>query len=174
MLKGFKILGGSQSNFGRLQNFWGGSQFFLLQFFPSDLYHLLISPTNHKIAYDFLNAFVETRNLRYCEVKSEHQTRLDKNHSQIPVPQSHILTLLHVWHKMVYGFLNAFSKTRNFRYWEAKLEHQARLDKNHFQTPVTQSHILTLSHVWHKMAYDFLNAFIETRNLRYWEAKSEH
>ena len=34
--------------------------------------------------------------------------------------------------------------------------------------------ILTLSHVWHKMAYDFLNAFVETRNLRYWETKSAH
>ena len=67
MLKGFEILGGSQSNFGWLQNFWEAPNFF-----PSDLYHLLISPTNHKIAYDFLNAFVETRNLRYCEVKSEH------------------------------------------------------------------------------------------------------
>ena len=32
----------------------------------------------------------------------------------------------------------------------------------------------TLSHVCHKIAYDFLNALVETWNLRYWEEKSEH
>ena len=35
MLKGFKILGGSQSNFGRLWNFWEAPNFFLLKFFFS-------------------------------------------------------------------------------------------------------------------------------------------
>jgi len=45
------------------------------------------------MAYDFLKAFVETRNLRYWVAKSEHWTRSEKNHSQIPVAQSHILTL---------------------------------------------------------------------------------
>ena len=48
-----------------------------------------------------------------------------------------------------------------------------RSDKNHSQTQVTQSHFLTLSDVWHKMAYDFLKAFVKTRNLRCWKAKSE-
>ena len=107
------------------------------------------------------------------KAKSEQLTSSDNNHSQIQVTQSHFLTLSDVWHKIAYDFLTAFAETRNLRYWEAKSEHKTMPDKNHSQIPVAQSHILTLSHVWHTMAYDFLKAFVEMRNLRYWEAKSE-
>ena len=74
---------------------------------------------------------------------------------------------------MAYVFLKAFAETRNLRHWEAKSDQLTRSDKNHSQTQVTQSHFLTLSDVWHKMAYDFLKAFVKTRNLRRWKAKSE-
>ena len=70
-------------------------------------------------------------------------------------------------------FLKAFVETRNLRCWKAKSEQFTSSDKNHSQFQVTQSHFLTLSDVWHTMAYVFLNAFAETRNLRCWEAKSE-
>ena len=98
---------------------------------------------------------------------------IDKNHSQIKVTQSHFVTLSYDWNKMAYVFLKAFVKMRNLRHWKEKLEQFTSSVKNHSQIQFTQSHFLTLSDVWHTMAYVFLKAFVKTRNLRRWKTKLE-
>ena len=63
---------------------------------------------------------------------------------------------------------------RALRYWEEN----SLFDQNsQSQYPDAQSHILTLSHVWHKMAvwhYVLLKAFVEKISLIYLEQNSEH
>ena len=85
--------------------------------------------------------------------------------------KSHNLSFSHsdVWLKMAYVF------------WKLLLRQEictlgskiGAIDKNHSQIKVTQSHFVTLSYDWNKMAYVFLKAFVKMRNLRHWKEKLE-
>ena len=112
--------------------------------------------------YVLLKAFVVTRNLRHWEAKSEQLTRSEKNHSQIQVTQSLFLTLRCLAQNGI-CFLKAFV-SQEICTLGSKI---GAIDKNHSQIKVTQSHFVTLSYDWNKMAYVFLKAFAETRNLRH-------